>query len=68
MLDLSGSTTPELVAAAAVLARLDVRAAAAGVDYLVVGAAARNIQSLALLGRLPPRDTNDVDIAVAVGG
>jgi predicted nucleotidyltransferase len=68
MLDLSASTAPDLVAAAAVLARLDVRAATAGIDYLVVGAAARNIQSLALLGRLPPRDTNDVDIAVAVDG
>lgn len=66
MIDLSGSTDPEIVAAAAVLEVVDTAARAAGVSYLVVGATARNILSVALFRRLPGRATRDIDIAVAV--
>ncbi len=66
MIDLSTSTDPDLAVAGQVLAVLDLAAKAVGVDYLVVGATARNILSAGWLDRLPPRATRDVDIAVAV--
>jgi predicted nucleotidyltransferase len=65
-IDLSTSTEPEILLAARALSRVDAAAEAAGVDYLVVGAAARTILSLDLVGRLPERATRDVDIAAEV--
>ena len=67
MIDLHDSTDPEITVAATVLANLDTIAALGGVDYLVVGATARTILSVALVGRAPDRATRDIDIAVAVG-
>lgn len=66
MIDLSASTDPDLVVAAQVLAVLDACAQAAGAQYMVVGATARDILALALLDRRPGRATRDVDIAVGV--
>jgi predicted nucleotidyltransferase len=66
MIDLSTSTDPDIAVAGRVLAVLDVAAKAVGVDYLVVGATARNILSVAWFDRLPSRATRDVDVAVAV--
>jgi predicted nucleotidyltransferase len=66
MIDLSASTDPDIAVAGRVLAVLEVAAERLGVDYLVVGATARNILSMAWFDRLPPRATRDVDVAVAV--
>ena len=66
MIDLSVSTDPDIGVAGRVLAVLNVAAQGVGVDYLVVGATARNVLSLAWFDRLPPRATRDVDVAVAV--
>jgi len=66
MIDLRDSTDPDIGVAAGVLLALDVAARAAGVTHMVVGATARNVISIGLLGRLPDRSTRDVDIAVAV--
>ena len=66
MIDLSTSTDPDIGVAGRVLAVLDVAAKRVGVDYLVVGATARNVLSMAWSDRLPPRATRDVDVAVAV--
>jgi predicted nucleotidyltransferase len=66
-IDLRDSTEPELVLAAQVLARVDTAAREAGIDYLVVGATARTILSIGLVGRPPERTTRDIDIAAAVG-
>jgi predicted nucleotidyltransferase len=66
MIDLSTSTDPDIGVAGRVLAVLDVAARSVGVDYLVVGATARNVLSKAWFDRLPPRATRDVDVAVAV--
>lgn len=66
-IDLRDSTEPELVLAAQVLAHIDAVAREAGVDYLVVGATARTILSIGLVGRSPERATRDIDIAAAVG-
>jgi predicted nucleotidyltransferase len=63
---LSTSTDPDIAVAGRVLAVLDVAAKGVGVDYLVVGATARNVLSMAWFGRLPSRATRDVDVAVAV--
>jgi predicted nucleotidyltransferase len=67
MIDLRDSTEPDLVLAAQVLTRLDAVAREAGVEYLVVGATARTILSIGLVGRPPERATRDIDIAAAVG-
>jgi hypothetical protein len=66
-IDSRDSTEPELVLAAQVLARVDAVAREAGVEYLVVGATARTILSIGLVGRPPERATRGVDIAAAVG-
>ncbi|QFU86578.1 hypothetical protein YIM_06830 [Amycolatopsis sp. YIM 10] len=66
MIDLRDSTEPDLLLAARVLARIDAAAREAGVDYLVVGATARTILSIGLVGRPPERRTRDIDIAAAV--
>jgi predicted nucleotidyltransferase len=66
MIDLSASADPEILLAARALKPLDVTARAAGGDYLVVGATARTILSLGLIGRSLERATRDVDIAVEV--
>jgi len=66
-IDLRDSTEPELILAAQVLAHIDAVAREAGVDYLVVGATARTILSIGLVGRPPERATRDIDIAAAVG-
>lgn len=67
MIDLSASTEPELRLAARVLTRVDAVARAAGVEYLVVGATARTILSIGLVGGSPERATEDIDIAAAMG-
>lgn len=67
MIDLSGSTEPDLRLAARVLTRVDAVARAAGVEYLVVGATARTILSIGLVGGPPERATQDIDIAAAMG-
>jgi predicted nucleotidyltransferase len=67
MIDLSASANPEILLATRALTRVDAVARAAGVDYLVVGATARTILSLGLIGRPPERATRDVDIAAEVG-
>jgi predicted nucleotidyltransferase len=67
MIDLSASANPEVLLATRALTRVDAVARAAGVDYLVVGATARTILSLGLVGRPPERATRDVDIAAEVG-
>ncbi|GAB2766151.1 nucleotidyl transferase AbiEii/AbiGii toxin family protein [Amycolatopsis magusensis] len=67
MIDLRDSTEPDLLLAARVLTRVDAAAREAGVDYLVVGATARTIPSIGLVGGPPERATRDIDIAAAVG-
>lgn len=67
MIDLSASTEPDLVLAAKVLARVDAVARAVAVDYIVVGATARTILSIGLVGGPPERATRDIDIAAAMG-
>lgn len=66
MLDLSSSTDPEVVRMAGALGILGERAAEVGLDPLLVGAGARTLWSVALVGDLPTRATKDVDLAVAV--
>lgn len=66
-IDLRDSTDFEIQRAAKVLARVDEVARSARIDYLVVGATARNIISVGLMGRPPERQTRDVDIAAEVG-
>jgi predicted nucleotidyltransferase len=66
MIDLRDSTQPDVVRAAQVLARVDVVAREAEIDYVVVGATARTILSVGLMGRAPERSTRDIDIAAAV--
>lgn len=66
MIDLSASADPEILLATRALTQVDAAAQAAGVDYLVVGATARTILSLGLIGRSPERATRDVDIAAEV--
>ncbi|MFI9012162.1 nucleotidyl transferase AbiEii/AbiGii toxin family protein [Actinosynnema sp. NPDC053489] len=65
-IDLRASTDYEVLRAAAVLARIDEAAHEARVHYLVVGATARSLISLDLLGRSPDRRTRDIDIAAEV--
>jgi len=65
-IDLRASTDYEVWRAAKVLARIDEVAREARVDYLVVGATARSLISLDLLGRRPERQTRDIDIAAEV--
>lgn len=67
MIDLSASTEPDLHLAAKVLTRVDAVAKAVKVDYLVVGATARTILSVGLVGSPPERATRDIDIAAAMG-
>ncbi|MEU3765215.1 hypothetical protein AB0E55_09155 [Amycolatopsis keratiniphila] len=67
MIDLSASTEPEILLAARVLTRVDAIAGAEAVDYLVVGATARTILSIGLVGGPPERATQDIDIATAMG-
>ncbi|MGW4000223.1 nucleotidyl transferase AbiEii/AbiGii toxin family protein [Amycolatopsis sp. NPDC004772] len=66
MIDLSASADPEIALTARVLVGIDAAARAADLDYLVVGATARTILSIGLIGRPPARSTRDVDIAVEV--
>jgi predicted nucleotidyltransferase len=65
-IDLRDSTDYEVLRAAKVLARVAAAARDAGIDYLVVGATARTIVSIGLLGAPPERRTRDVDIAAEV--
>lgn len=65
-IDLRASTDYEVIRAAKVLARIDEAAREARVHYLVVGATARSLISLGLLGRSPDRRTRDIDIAAEV--
>jgi predicted nucleotidyltransferase len=64
-IDLSSSTEPRLAVAGHVLAEV---AAAAGSDipFMVIGATARDILSVAIVGAPPSRATQDVDVAIAV--
>ncbi|MFE2750747.1 hypothetical protein ACFXGA_01965 [Actinosynnema sp. NPDC059335] len=65
-IDLRASTDYEVLRAAKVLARIDEAAHEARVHYLVVGATARSLISLDLLGGSPDRRTRDIDIAAEV--
>ncbi|MFD6449719.1 hypothetical protein ACFWF3_02990 [Nocardia sp. NPDC060220] len=65
-LDLSKSTDPEINSAATVLRELDAVASRSGVEFLVVGATARNMLAHSITGATPERATHDVDIAVGV--
>ncbi|MFD3705468.1 hypothetical protein ACFWUP_20195 [Nocardia sp. NPDC058658] len=65
-LDLSKSTDPEINVAATVLRELDAVASRTGVEFLVVGATARNMRAHSITGVTPERATHDVDIAVGV--
>ncbi|MCU1648687.1 MAG: hypothetical protein JWN03_8962 [Nocardia sp.] len=67
-IDLSSSTDPEICLVATALAVLIPLLAEREIDFLVVGASARNITSIGILGRTPDRATRDVDIAIAVDG
>jgi predicted nucleotidyltransferase len=62
------STNAEFDLTAEVVRRLAPLAAECGADLLLVGAAARDLLVTARTGDLPLRRTNDVDIAIAVGG
>jgi len=64
-IDLSSSTEPRLAVAGHVLAEV---AAAAGseIPFMVIGATARDILSVAIVGAPPSRATQDVDVAIAV--
>lgn len=66
-IDLRASTDYEVRRAAKVLARIDEVAREAQVHYLVVGATARSLISIGLLGTSPQRRTRDIDIAAEVG-
>jgi predicted nucleotidyltransferase len=65
-IDLRTSPEAEVTWAARVLAKVDATMRAAGTDYLVVGATARTLVSIGLLGVPPQRHTTDVDIAAHV--
>lgn len=65
-IDLRNSTDCDVVRAAKVLARIAEVARSARIDYLVIGATARNIISVGLLGASPERQTRDIDIAAEV--
>lgn len=65
-IDLRHSTDYEVLRAAKVLARIDGVAREARVHYLVVGATARSLISIDLLGTSPQRQTDDIDIAAEV--
>ncbi|MFC9440064.1 nucleotidyl transferase AbiEii/AbiGii toxin family protein [Nocardia sp. NPDC057030] len=65
-IDLSNSTDPEITLAATVLSRINQLLVSHGIEFLVVGATARNIVSLGVFGSVPARATRDVDIAIAV--
>jgi len=65
-IDLRVSTDYEVLRATKVLARIDQAAREAQVHYLVVGATARSLISIDLLGMSPQRQTRDVDIAADV--
>ncbi|MGX7827545.1 nucleotidyl transferase AbiEii/AbiGii toxin family protein [Actinokineospora sp. 24-640] len=66
-IDLRASTDFEVLRAAKVLARIEEAAREARVHYLVVGATARSLVSIGLLGTSPQRRTRDIDIAAEVG-
>ncbi|WNV82875.1 hypothetical protein [Umezawaea sp. Da 62-37] len=65
-IDLRASTDFEVLRAAKVLAKINEAALEAQVDYLVVGATARSLISIDLLGTSPQRRTDDIDIAAEV--
>ncbi|MBB5806055.1 putative nucleotidyltransferase [Saccharothrix ecbatanensis] len=65
-IDLRTSTDFDVLRAAKVLTRIDEAAREAGVHYLVVGATARSLISLDLLGSSPQRQTRDIDIVAEV--
>ncbi|MGH3859966.1 hypothetical protein [Actinokineospora sp.] len=65
-IDLRASTDYEVLRAARVLARIDEVAREARVSYLVIGATARSLISIDLLGTSPQRQTKDVDVAAEV--
>lgn len=65
-LDLSKSTDPEIALATTVLLELDSAATRVGIEFLVVGATARNMVARSIAGATPERATRDVDIAIVV--
>ncbi|NUU24893.1 MAG: hypothetical protein HOV68_25815, partial [Streptomycetaceae bacterium] len=65
-IDLRDSTDYEVLRAAKVLARVAEVARELGLDFLVVGATARTIISIGLLGTPPERQTRDIVIAAEV--
>ncbi|MGB3369862.1 MAG: hypothetical protein WBD41_16120 [Rhodococcus sp. (in: high G+C Gram-positive bacteria)] len=65
-IDLSLSTDPEIGFATKILDEVTRLVSPLKVRYLVVGATARNIQSVGLMNEVPDRATKDVDIAIAI--
>jgi len=65
-IDLRTSTDFEVLRAAKVLAKINEAAREAQVEYLVVGATARSLISIDLLGTSHQRRTDDIDIAAEV--
>ncbi len=65
-IDLRASTDYEVLRAVKVLTRIDEVAREAQVHYMVVGASARSLISIGLLGTSPVRRTKDIDIAAEV--
>jgi len=63
---LRNSTDYEVLRAGRVLARITEVAREARIEFLVVGATARTIISIGLLGTNPERQTKDIDIAAEV--
>lgn len=67
MISLSASTDPDVVLAAHVMRVVQPLAVALDTPVLLVGATARTVFSIGVLEAVPPRQTKDVDIAIAVG-
>ncbi|WP_426594908.1 nucleotidyl transferase AbiEii/AbiGii toxin family protein [Cellulomonas sp. McL0617] len=65
-IDLSRSTDSRIAVASHVLAELQAAAHRHGIPLMVIGATARDIHSVAIVGTPPNRATADVDVAVAV--
>ena len=66
MISLSDSTDPDIALAAHVMKVVQPLAVALDTPVLLVGATARTVFSIGVLGAVPLRRTKDVDIAIAV--
>jgi len=65
-IDLSSSTEPRIAVASHVLAEVQATAGRSSLPFIVIGATARDILSVAIVGTTPDRATADVDIAIAI--